>query len=79
MDYHTADTPVAEDRADEILADALAAERQAADPSAYPGALEVAASLGVAAVVVVLGYASWAAGVIRCCGGRPASTSSVTL
>lgn len=62
MDYQTADTPAAEDRSDAILADALAAERQAADPSAYPGVLEIAASLGVGAVVVVLGYASWASG-----------------
>lgn len=62
MEYRTIDTPTAEERADEILADALAAERQAVDPSAYPGALEIAWSLGVGALVVVLGYASWASG-----------------
>lgn len=62
MEYHTADTPLTEDRADELLAEALAAERQASDPSAYPGALEIAWSLGVGAFVMLLGYASWASG-----------------
>jgi hypothetical protein len=58
------DTPIAEKSADEILAEALAAERAAVDPAALPRAREVASRVAVALVIVVLGYASWATGAL---------------
>lgn len=55
------DHTLADELAEEIL-DAAREEGDSPDPSEYPGLLEIAASAGVAAGVVALGYASWASG-----------------
>jgi hypothetical protein len=53
--------PLAEDLAEEIL-DAARAEGESPAATEYPGPLEVTGSVGVAAIVLVLGYSSWASG-----------------
>jgi hypothetical protein len=62
MQPNDAETPTADERADEVLAEALEAERQPRGGSGYPTALEIAASAGAALAVVTLGWASLANG-----------------
>ena len=67
MELLTPDISPAENPADALLGEALLAETREADrlsasATGYPGAPEVLASAGVAAVVVMLGCASWASG-----------------
>jgi len=61
MDLTSPHIPLAEDPAEALLAETRD-DRLSASATGYPGALDVLASAAVAAVVVVLGYASWASG-----------------
>jgi hypothetical protein len=62
MQPNSAETPITDERADELLAETVEAERRPPGRSRHLSALEIAASAGAAAAVVALGNASLVSG-----------------